>query len=244
MTAEIPAIEIIDLQVSLSGARILNGVSLSIPQGALSVGLGPNGAGKTTLLRTISGMNRPTGGRILLQGQEIQGIAPHRIARMGIQHVQEGKRIFKHASVMDNLRLGGLAHRGGSSFDSRRSFVLDLFPVLDAKKKLAAGSLSGGEQQMLALGQSLMAEPTVLLLDEPSSGLAPQVLERLFEVLRTLSAAGQTILLVEQVIERSLEVADEVFLLSGGQIVSQGTSSEITAKPEFRDLYFRGTAQT
>ena len=238
------ALEIQDLHVSLGEARILSGISLTVREGAVSVGLGANGAGKTTLLRTISGMYRPSSGRVLLYGEEIHAKQTHRIARLGVQHVQEGKRVFKHASVLDNLRLGGLSYRGGRSFSDRRDFVMELFPVLSQKSRLAAGSLSGGEQQMLALAQALMAEPKMLLLDEPSSGLAPLVLERLFEVLHTLSRAGQTILLVEQVIERSLEVADDVFLFSGGRIVATGTSKEIVSRPEFRDLYFRGSAES
>jgi branched-chain amino acid transport system ATP-binding protein len=239
-----PVLSVDDLMVELAGIQIVHGVSLQLAAGELLVVIGPNGAGKTTLLRTISGLIRPRRGHVRFQGRDITGARPHRVARQGIQHVQEGKRIFKPLSVETNLRIGALAGRGRIREARAREAqerVFTLFPRLAERRHQAAGSLSGGEQQMLAIGQALMNSPRVLMLDEPSAGLAPVLVERMFEVLRELRSGGSTILLVEQLLEQSLAIADRACLLSGGRIVATGDAAEIRTRTDLKQLYFGGT---
>ena len=206
------------VRVEYSGIRVLHGVSLSVDRGTVEVVLGPNGAGKTTLLRSISGLVRATGGRIVLDGKDISRMRPNKTARLGIQHVQEGKRVFRRLSVDDNLTLGEYRLKGDArKFD--RDMIYELFPVLQTKRHLLAGSLSGGEQQMLAISQALLAQPTLLLMDEPSAGLAPILANQMFDVVGRVRDQGLTVLLVEQIVVKSLGISDRGSVLAEGEIV-------------------------
>jgi branched-chain amino acid transport system ATP-binding protein len=229
------AVHVRGVDVELGSIPILHGTTLDVEGGSLGVVLGPNGAGKTTLLRTLSGLSHPRAGSIVVLGREVSQWAPNRIARVGVQHVQEGKRVFRRLSVEDNLAIGGYRSGGDGTALQR---VYGLFPVLEEKRRLAAGSLSGGEQQMLAIAQSLMGEPRVLLLDEPSAGLAPLLVRRMFEVLERLRGTGLTILLVEQIVAESLALADSGSVLVGGRVVLAGDGPSLRARPDLDALYF------
>jgi branched-chain amino acid transport system ATP-binding protein len=224
-----------NVDVELGSVPILHGATLDVEAGRLGVVLGPNGAGKTTLLRALSGLCHPRSGSIVVLGEDVSRWAPNRIARLGVQHVQEGKRVFRRLSVEDNLRLGGYRRKADPAVLQR---VLELFPVLHEKRHLAAGSLSGGEQQMLAIAQSLMGDPRVLLLDEPSAGLAPLLVRRMFDVLERLRGTGLTILLVEQIVAESLALADSGAVLVSGRVVLTGDGGELRERPDLDALYF------
>jgi branched-chain amino acid transport system ATP-binding protein len=224
-----------DIDVELGSVPILHGATLEVEGGSLGVVLGPNGAGKTTLLRTLSGLSHPRSGSIVVLGREVSQLAPNRIARLGVQHVQEGKRIFRRLTVADNLAIGGYRRKPDPAVLQR---VYELFPVLAEKRNLAAGSLSGGEQQMLAIAQSLTGDPRVLLLDEPSAGLAPLLVRRMFDVLESLRGTGLTILLVEQIVAESLALADTGAVLVSGRVVLTGDGAELRRRPDLDALYF------
>jgi len=229
------ALHVRDLHVELGSVPVLHGATLDVEGGRLGVVLGPNGAGKTTLLRTISGLCHPRAGSVVLLDRDVSQWAPNRIARIGVQHVQEGKRVFRRLTVEDNLALGRYRRPAdGAVLDH----VYELFPVLQEKRHLPAGSLSGGEQQMLAIAQSLMGEPRVLLLDEPSAGLAPLLVRRMFEVLEQLRGTGLTILLVEQIVAQSLALADSGAVLVSGRVVLSGDGESLRDRPDLDALYF------
>ncbi|MHB8593651.1 MAG: branched-chain amino acid ABC transporter ATP-binding protein/permease [Acidimicrobiales bacterium] len=225
------------LQVEYSGIRVLHGVDLAVDSGTVEVVLGPNGAGKTTLLRTISGLVHAKGGRVYLDNTDISRLRPNRTARLGIQHIQEGKRVFRRLSVEDNLTLGEYRLRGETRTFDRES-IYEIFPVLFTKRQLLAGSLSGGEQQMLAIAQALLAEPKLLLMDEPSAGLAPGLANQMFDVVSRLRDTGLTVLLVEQIVVRSLAVSDKGSVLAEGKIVFTDTADQILARDDLRNVYF------
>jgi branched-chain amino acid transport system ATP-binding protein len=213
-------------------SQILAGTSLQVRPGLLVALIGPNGAGKTTTLRAISGIIRPTSGRVAIDGQEVQGMAAARIARLGVAHAPEGRRVFGPLSVEDNLLLGAYGRlplffgfRGKAAPDLER--VYGLFPRLKERRRQSAGTLSGGEQQMLAIGRALMANPKVMLLDEPSMGLAPVIVDEVFAIIRQLKAEGITLLLVEQSARRALEVADYAYVMERGGIVVEGSPADL-----------------
>jgi branched-chain amino acid transport system ATP-binding protein len=213
-------------------SQVLVGTSLQVKQGLLVALIGPNGAGKSTTLRAISGIIRPTSGRILIDGVEVQGLTAAKIARLGVAHAPEGRRVFGPLSVEDNLLLGGYGHlpllfgfRGKAAPDLER--VYELFPRLRERRQQSAGTLSGGEQQMLAIGRALMAKPKVMLLDEPSMGLAPVIVDEVFATIRQLKESGITLLLVEQSARRALEVADYAYVMERGGIVVAGTPADL-----------------
>jgi branched-chain amino acid transport system ATP-binding protein len=225
-------LKIENLYAGYGASQVLTGTSLEVRQGLLVALIGPNGAGKTTTLRAISGIVRPTAGRIVIDGQEVQGMAAARIARMGVAHAPEGRRVFGPLSVEDNLLLGAYGHlprffgfRGKAEPDLER--VYGLFPRLRERRRQSAGTLSGGEQQMLAIGRALMAKPKVMLLDEPSMGLAPVIVDEVFATIRHLKEVGITLLLVEQSARRALEVADYVYVMERGGIVVEGSPAEL-----------------
>ena len=213
-----PALEICDLMVRYGQAQVLHGLDLELHDGEIVGVLGTNGAGKSTLLRTISGLHRATAGRIQLRGMDISRKSPRQVLRLGVGHVAEGHRIFRNQTVMSNLQLGAFT-RPDSDEDMAARFkrVLDLFPVLRTYARFPAASLSGGEQQMLAIGQALMAAPRILLMDEPSAGLAPIVVRELISHLRELNTTGLTLLIVEQTIPLALELCDRVYLIRNGR---------------------------
>ena len=221
-----------DLHAGYGLAEVLDGVSLEVKAGAVVALIGANGAGKTTTMRAISGLLAPTRGEVRLDGQPVQGLGAARIARLGLAHSPEGRKVFAPLSAEDNLLLGAF-RRLPRFFGFRRRAARDLdrvyalFPKLAQRRHQLAGTLSGGEQQMLAIGRALMARPKVMLLDEPSMGLAPVIVQEVFETVRRLKAEGMTMLLVEQFARSALEVADRAYVMERGRIVIEGTPDEL-----------------
>jgi branched-chain amino acid transport system ATP-binding protein len=233
------------LHAGYGTSEVLEGVSLEVREGSVVALIGANGAGKTTTLRALSGGLRPTQGRIRLDGREVQGLAAWRIARLGLAHSPEGRKVFGPLTVEDNLLLGAytrlpsfLGFRGKAKADLDRVYAL--FPRLQERARQAAGTLSGGEQQMLAIGRALMARPKVLLLDEPSMGLAPVIVQEVFRTLRRLKEEGLTLLLVEQFARSALEVADRAYVMERGRIAIEGTPTELARDPRVLAAYLGG----
>ena len=227
-----PLLEVAGLRVSYGAVAAIKGVDLSVGSGEVVALLGANGAGKSTMLRTISGLIRPRAGRITLGGQLIHRLPPARIVRLGIAHCPEGRRVFGNLSVAENLRLGAAARAERTGITEDRDRIYAMFPVLRERMHQSAGTLSGGEQQMLALGRALMARPRVLLLDEPSLGLAPLLVQQIFRTLRELKAAGVTMLLVEQNIKLALDLSDRAYVLRTGEVSLAGSATELKADYE------------
>jgi branched-chain amino acid transport system ATP-binding protein len=237
-------LEIEAVDVGYGHVGVLEGVSLTVFERSIVALVGSNGAGKSTLLRAISGLLRPSKGRIVFAGADIAGAAPNRVVDAGILHVAEGRRLFRQQSVQDNLELGLYGTRLGRGEEAARfARVFDLFPILAERRSARAGVLSGGQQQMLAIGQALMREPRLLMLDEPSLGLAPIIVDQVLDVIQRLRAAGTTILLVEQMVERALEIADYGYVLRNGRILGHGVAAEIAAGDLVRHAYV-GPAKT
>jgi branched-chain amino acid transport system ATP-binding protein len=235
------ALEVQGLEVAYGAVRALKGVSLSVGQGEVITLLGANGAGKSTTLRAISGLVRPRAGSISYRGEALTRLSPAQIVRRGIAHCPEGRRVFAGLSVQDNLLLGASGRRDPEiGLDIQRMFTL--FPILAERRNQAAGTLSGGEQQMLALARALMSRPTLLLLDEPSLGLAPLVVRSIFATLKELKAAGITILLVEQNVKLALELADRAYVLRTGQVVLEGKAEELRDNARVARAYLGGAA--
>jgi branched-chain amino acid transport system ATP-binding protein len=230
------------LHAGYGASEVLQGVSLVVGQGQVVALIGANGAGKTTTMRAISGLISPTSGRVVLDGREVQGLEAARIARLGLAHAPEGRKVFGPLSVEDNLLLG--AFRRLPTFFGYRSRaapglekVYGLFPKLKERRSQAAGTLSGGEQQMLAIGRALMAEPKVILLDEPSMGLAPIVVQEVFATIRKLKESGITLLLVEQFAKSALEVADRAYVMERGRIIVEREAGDIRRVEELLQAY-------
>lgn len=217
--------------------HVLKGVSFSVGKGEIVALVGANGAGKTTTLRAISGLLRLQQGLIELSGERIDHLPPHEIVRRGIAHVPEGRRIFSRLTVLENLELGAFARRDGKAIGGDLDGVFRLFPRLKERRNQVAGTLSGGEQQMLAIGRALMARPKLLLLDEPSMGLAPILVETIFEVIEDINRQGTTILLVEQNAMMALEVAHRGYVMQMGRIVLQGSAAELKQDETVKKLY-------
>ncbi|HSL50613.1 MAG TPA: ABC transporter ATP-binding protein [Candidatus Deferrimicrobiaceae bacterium] len=226
------------LSVSYGGLRALEDVSLEVNEGEFVAIVGPNGAGKTTLLKAISGSARVGGGRLEYRGRDLTPLPPHQRAALGIAHVPEGRRIFPSLTVMENLELGSYRRAARGRRAEGLESVMTLFPVLQERRQQAAGSLSGGEQQMLALGRGLMAAPELLLLDEPSQGLAPRIVEQIFETIdRIRRASNLTILLVEQRVVEALELCDRGYVLETGRVALEGTHAALLADPRVQRAY-------
>jgi branched-chain amino acid transport system ATP-binding protein len=230
-------LELADLHVRYGNIRALQGVSLRVGTGELVALIGSNGAGKSTTLRTISGLLRPAQGTITFEGTDISRAAPHVIVGLGISHCPEGRRIFGGLTVRENLRLGAVAQADRAAAAQDLELVLTMFPILRERLGQAGGTLSGGEQQMLAIGRALMSRPRLLLLDEPSLGLAPLMVERIFETIAALKAEGRTILLVEQNVHHALEVADRAYVLESGRIVLDGPVDVLRRDPAVERSY-------
>jgi len=230
-------LEIEQLTVAYGQARAIWDVSLHVEQGELLCIVGPNGAGKTTLVNTIAGILRPVGGRIEMQGQDISHLAPHRFCEAGIALVPEGRRLFTGLTVAENLDVGSFLPAAKGRRRETLQEVLALFPALKAKLASPAGELSGGQQQMVAIGRALMARPRLLLLDEPSLGLSPAVTGDMFEAIRKVSAAGITIVLVEQNVSMAMQLAHRACVLELGRIVAEGAPQELMERPEIRQAY-------
>jgi branched-chain amino acid transport system ATP-binding protein len=220
---------------------VLHDIGIDILQGQIVSLIGANGAGKTTLLKTISGLLRPTRGRIEFEGESIVRRPPHTIVELGISHVPEGRAILKRMTVIDNLRMGAYVRRD-STIASDIDNVFERFPALSERRLQMAGTLSGGEQQMLAIGRALVARPRLLLLDEPSLGLAPKIVTRIFLTLRELKNEGKTILLVEQNARQALQVADHGYVMERGRIVIKGSGRELLNMPDVQRTYLGQSA--
>ena len=225
-----------NLHVSYGAIKALHGVSLEVPEGSIVTLIGANGAGKSTTLRALSGLVKSTGS-IRYQGKEISKLSPNKIVAGGLCHVPEGRMVFANLTVHENLMMGAYARTDRTALRSEISHVHDLFPILSERADLAAGSLSGGEQMMLAIGRALLADPVLLMLDEPSLGLAPQYIERIFDVIEKLRDDGVTILLIEQNAAMALETADRGYVLEDGRIALAGTGAELANNPEVRRAY-------
>ncbi len=228
-------LELRDIQVFYGGIRALSGVSLRVASGELVALIGSNGAGKSTTLKTISGLLRARQGAIFYEGQEITRAPTDRIVALGISQCPEGRRIFGSLSVRENLLLGAVRHKGALDEDFDR--VYDLFPRLKERIGQAGGTLSGGEQQMLAIGRALMSRPRLLMLDEPSLGLAPLMVEQVFTVIRALKRQGTTILLVEQSVHHALDVADRAYVIETGRVTLDGPAAELRHNPKVEQSY-------
>jgi branched-chain amino acid transport system ATP-binding protein len=218
--------------------RVLENVSVAADAGRIVALVGRNGAGKSTLLRTLSGLNRSTAGEILFDGRSIAGARTHAIVEAGLLHVAEGRRLFRQQSVADNIELGRYGLRLSEHQRRQRlDRIHELFPVLREKKDLIAGGLSGGQQQMLAIAQAMMREPKLLMLDEPSLGLAPVLVDQVLDAILALRSQGVAILLVEQMVERALEIADYAYVLQNGRVIASGPAHEIAAGDALRKAF-------
>lgn len=232
-----PLLQIQQLNVAYGDVQVLWDVNLVVYPGEIVALVGANGAGKSTLLATVSGLLAPLGGAILLNGQPIAGRPAHELVAAGIAHVPEGRRLFPALTVLENLRLGAFLRRDRAAIDADIAHMLDLFPRLKERLNTLAGKLSGGEQQMVALGRGLMARPRLLLVDELSLGLAPVIVEQLIAILTTINAEGVTVLVVEQDVQLALEQAHYGYVLETGQMVRQGDGADLLADPTIQHAF-------
>jgi branched-chain amino acid transport system ATP-binding protein len=229
-----------NLHVHYGAIHALQGVSLTVPAGRIVTLIGSNGAGKTTTLRTISGLLRPSEGSIVFDGDRVDRQAPHALVRRGIAHAPEGRGIFANMTVAENLSLGAYTRRDAPAIKADREAALARFPRLRERLTQNAGTLSGGEQQMLAIARALLARPRLLLLDEPSLGLAPQIVQLIFQIIREINAGGTTILLVEQNAHMALGVADYGYVLQTGRVIKEGVARELLADADVQKAYLGG----
>ncbi len=232
-----PVLSVKDLQVHYGAIHALRGISLEVPEGKVVALIGANGAGKTTTLRAISRMLRVSAGSVRFRGEELTRLQPHEIVARGLAHAPEGRGIFLNLTLRENLELGAFLRTDGDGIKADLEKCFTLFPILKERIDQVSGTLSGGEQQMLAVARALMSRPQLLLLDEPSLGLAPQVVERIFQVLREVSASGVSLLLVEQNAHKALQIAHQAYVLETGEVVMKGTGQELLASPEVRKAY-------
>ena len=232
-----PILQVEGLVVHYGAIQALRGISLTVPEGEVVALIGANGAGKTTTLRAISKMLRPTAGTIRFRGEDVSRLPSNALVARGMAHAPEGRGIFLNLTVRENLGLGAYLRRDrdGIAQDAERAY--QLFPILAERKSQVAGTLSGGEQQMLAVARALMSKPRLMLLDEPSLGLAPQVVARIFGVLREVNQSGVSLLLVEQNAHKALQLAHHAYVLETGNVVMEGTGKELLASPEVRKAY-------
>jgi branched-chain amino acid transport system ATP-binding protein len=237
-SSDAPLLEVTDLATHYGPIQAIHSVSLEVFSGELVAIVGANGAGKTTLLRTLSGVQPASGGTIRFDGEEITRLAAHRIVTRGICQVPEGRQVFAPLSVADNLKLGGYSQRKDAAWVAAKiDEVYALFPILHEKRAQLAGNLSGGQQQMLAIGRALLGRPRLLLLDEPSMGLAPLLVEEIFRVVRELHEAGTTVLLVEQNANAALQIADRGYVLETGKVVTSAPAAELLEDETVRKAY-------
>ena len=229
-------LEIDQLQVAYGGIQAVEGVSLKVRAGEWVSLIGSNGAGKTTTMKAITGLLKPNGGQVRYQGQDIAGVGPWDLLRQGLAMVPEGRGVFARMTIDENLLMGAYSRNDGEiTADTER--VFETFPRLKERRKQLAGTLSGGEQQMLAMGRALMSRPRLLLLDEPSMGLAPIMVDRIFEVIQTVAKQGVTLLLVEQNASRALQLADRAYVMDSGEITMEGPARQMLNDPKVREAY-------
>ena len=229
-----------DVRVHYGAIQAVKGISLEVQERELVTIVGANGAGKTTTLRTISGIYRPTTGSITFEGRNLAALPSHEIVALGISQAPEGRQIFGSLSVRDNLMLGATRRADRAGIAQELDYLVSLFPVLGERMNQSGGTLSGGEQQMLAIARALMAKPRLLLLDEPSLGLAPMLVNRIFAVISRLKETGVTILLVEQNARKALEIADRAYVMETGRVILGGDARELAANPEIEKAYLGG----
>jgi branched-chain amino acid transport system ATP-binding protein len=230
-------LELRSVDAGYGSFQALFGVSLDVKAGEAVGVIGPNGAGKTTLMRVISGLIRPRAGAISMEGIDVLKTPEHRIVSLGIAHVPENRRLFPRLSVEDNLKMGAFMPEARARYAERLAVVFDLFPRMKERRYQLAGTMSGGEQQMCAIGRALMSDPKLLLLDEPSAGLAPVVVQQVFELVKRIRAGGLTVLIVEQSVQQVLRVVDRAYLLEAGTIRASGKSSDMLANDTIRQAY-------
>ena len=226
-----------DLNVKLGGLQILNGIGLDVGQEEIVALVGPNGAGKTTFINCVSGLVRATSGDILLEGKSISHLPPHKRVMIGLIQVPEGRRVFPDLTVLENLEMGGYLVRDEQVYNERVHMIFSFFRILEERQSQKAKTLSGGEQQMLAIGRSLMCQPRMLMLDEPSLGLAPALVKSIFEIVKRINAMGVTVLLVEQNIRQALTISNRAYVIENGVIVSYGNSKDIIKDPRIMKAY-------
>jgi len=229
-----------DINVYYGNIQALKGVTLEVNEGEIVTLIGANGAGKSTLLKTLSGLLKPKTGSIMYLGKSIAGKAAQTIVKAGISHVPEGRRVFANMTVEENLELGAYLRKDAAGIKADLDRVYEIFPRLSERKKQASGTLSGGEQQMLAMGRAIMARPKLLLLDEPSMGLAPLFVKTIFQVIQEINKNGTTILLVEQNANMALSIADRAYVIETGRVVLSGTAKELQASEELKLAYLGG----
>lgn len=233
-------LEIKNLNVHYGVIHALKDVSLTVSRGEIVTLIGANGAGKTTTLRTISGLNKATSGQILLEGKDITDVSASQRVEMHLSQVPEGRRVFPDMTTVENLEMGAYLRKDKSNVRKDMEHVYELFPILGQRRKQTAGTLSGGEQQMLAMGRALMSRPEILLMDEPSMGLAPLLVKEIFDIIRNINSEGTTILLVEQNAKMALSVANRAYVIETGSIVMSGTGEELASSDEIKKAYLGG----
>ena len=235
-----PMLKIDNIDVYYGAIHALKGISLEVKEGEIVTLIGANGAGKSTTLRTISGLLKPKTGSITFLGQDIAGVRAHEIVKKGISQVPEGRRVFAEMTVMENLDLGAFVRKDKAGIQQDLKHVFELFPRLEERKNQSAGTLSGGEQQMLAMGRALMSRPKLLLLDEPSMGLAPLLIKEIFNIIADINKSGTTVLLVEQNANMALSIANRAYVLETGRITLSGSAKELAASEDVRKAYLGG----
>ena len=233
-------LEVKDLQVSYGMIQAIKGISFEVNQGEVIALIGANGAGKTTILHTVTGLLAPKAGSIMFEGQDITKVPAHKIVSMGMAHVPEGRRVFTEMTVFQNLKMGAYTRKSKAEFEETLKMVYERFPRLEERKNQIAGTLSGGEQQMLAMGRALMEQPSLLLLDEPSMGLAPILVDEIFEIIKKINKTGTTILLVEQNAFKALSIANRAYVLETGSITRSGNAQELISDPAVKEAYLGG----
>ena len=230
-------LEVRDLEVNYGSINAIKKISFDVNEGEVIALIGANGAGKTTTLHTITGLLKAKSGSVMFDGKELLKIPPHKIVEMGMAHVPEGRRIFQQLTVYKNLTLGAFTRKDKSAIDETLQMVYSKFPRLEERKKQIAGTLSGGEQQMLAMGRALMSKPKIVLMDEPSMGLSPLFVAEVFKIIEEIRASGTTVLLVEQNAKKALEIADRAYVLETGRIVLSGDAHELMNDDSVKKAY-------
>lgn len=230
-------LEIKDLEVNYGVIKAIKGVSFDVNEGEIIALIGANGAGKTTILHTITGLIQAKKGSVVFDGKELTKTPPHKIVSMGMAHVPEGRRIFQQLSVLENLKLGAYTRKDKSEIASTLKMVYERFPRLEERKNQVAGTLSGGEQQMLAMGRALMSKPRIILMDEPSMGLSPLLVSEIFDIIKVINESGTTVLLVEQNAKKALSIADRAYVLETGKITLSGDAKDLINDESVKKAY-------